>query len=112
VHHVVSGQDEHVEDVEQERGCRPHLSLTKILEQVEGGFAGLVDRDDLAVDDGIVRQCGQGRYIGGIAGDKVLAVAGAQTDLAGRLEGDGAVPVELEFFCGVARYVALRTEGQ
>jgi hypothetical protein len=33
-------------------------------------------------------------------------------DLAGRLEGDGAVTVKFQFFCGVGGYVALRTEGQ
>ena len=58
---------------------------------------GLVGGDNLAVDDGLVRQGEQRRCDRGIAAGKVLVVARAQIGLAARLEANRAVAVELEF---------------
>ena len=44
MHHFASGQDEHIEDVVQERDFRRYFPLAIILEEVEGGFAGLIEK--------------------------------------------------------------------
>lgn len=72
----------------------------------------LIERNDLAVDDGFIRHRLEGFRDGWIPRGEVVIVTRAEMDFAARLEGDGAISVEFQLFCGVGRYVALRTEVQ
>src|SRR5262249_17288739 len=67
-----------------------------IREQREGWLAGVVQRDDLTVDHGIVGEPREPLDDSWITIGEVLVVARAQKDPTAGLERDRAVPIELE----------------
>jgi hypothetical protein len=92
LHHVLPGQDQHVEDVVHDG----QLRRASVLEQVEGGTAGCVQGDNFAVDHGLVGQRCERLDDARVCGVEILVVAGTEEHLAVGFDGQGPVPIELD----------------
>jgi hypothetical protein len=68
-----------------------------VLEGIERGTASVIQRHYLPVNHCLIRHWLKGLRDGRILGAEVLAVAGAEVDLAAGLEGHGAIPIKFQF---------------
>jgi hypothetical protein len=65
-------------------------------------FSPLVERNHLAVDDGLWRQARESAKHAAVSAAEVVVVAGAEMDLAARLERNGSIAIQLELIFPVS----------
>ena len=67
-----------------------------ILQQIEGRLALRIERNDLAVEDGLIRHRLESLQVTGISAVEVVIVPRAQPDFAAGLDCQSAVAIKLE----------------
>ena len=101
-HHVAAGEHHDVEHVVDDWSGR----RTVVLEGVERGTAVIVERDDLAVDDRVVRHLRESLHDARISPAKVVVVTRPQMDDSVALERNRPIAVELQLVQPLLDYQA------
>lgn len=89
----MSRKHEHIEHVVQ----NGRIYRFVILQQIERGPAGVVQGNNLSIDDSFVRKGSKGSSDGRIFAVEILVVSRPKLNAAARFESNCPVPVQFEF---------------
>ena len=101
---VFSGEMQKVEGVELKR----RGGVIVVLQDVEGGSAGFVQRHNLAVNDAVVRQLRERICYGRKPGREIIAIAGHEPNAASALYAERPISVELDLVFPIRSFGQLR----
>jgi hypothetical protein len=101
---IFSGQVQKVEGIELER----RVGVIVVLQDVEKGSAGFVQRDNLAVNDAVVRQLRESLSYGRKLGREIIPVPGHEPNAASALCPERAISVELDLVFPIRPFRQLR----
>ena len=73
-HYVLPVKNQHIENEKVQRRARGAI----VLQAVEGWPAGFIERDNFAIDDGLIREVGQRSEDSGIPRVEIVIVARPQ----------------------------------